>query len=87
MQASVPVSSRRLPTSAAVDIRTPEGADILRDLLRAADVFVEGLRPGVVTPAGFDEASPRALNSRLVFASITGSVKMARSRHRQPTTT
>jgi formyl-CoA transferase len=56
----------------AVDIRTPEGADILRDLLRGADVFVEGLRPGVVAKAGFDEASLRALNSRLVFASITG---------------
>ena len=56
----------------AVDIRTPEGADILRDLLRAADVFVEGLRPGVVARGGFDEASLRALNSRLVFASITG---------------
>jgi CoA:oxalate CoA-transferase len=56
----------------AVDIRTPEGADILRDLLRSADVFVEGLRPGVVARAGFDEGSLRALNSRLVFASITG---------------
>jgi crotonobetainyl-CoA:carnitine CoA-transferase CaiB-like acyl-CoA transferase len=56
----------------AVDVRTPEGAEMLRDLLRGADVFVEGLRPGVVARAGFDEASLRALNSRLVFASITG---------------
>jgi crotonobetainyl-CoA:carnitine CoA-transferase CaiB-like acyl-CoA transferase len=56
----------------AVDIRTPEGAEILRDLLSSADVFVEGLRPGVVARAGFDEASLRALNPRLVFASITG---------------
>jgi crotonobetainyl-CoA:carnitine CoA-transferase CaiB-like acyl-CoA transferase len=56
----------------AADIRTAEGAQILRDLLRGADVFVEGLRPGVVTGAGFDEASLRAFNPRLVFASITG---------------
>ncbi len=56
----------------AVDVRTPEGAEILRDLLRGADVFVEGLRPGVVARAGFDEALLRALNPRLVFASITG---------------
>jgi crotonobetainyl-CoA:carnitine CoA-transferase CaiB-like acyl-CoA transferase len=56
----------------AVDIRTPEGAEVLRDLIRGADVFVEGLRPGVVARAGFDEASLRALNPRLVFASITG---------------
>jgi crotonobetainyl-CoA:carnitine CoA-transferase CaiB-like acyl-CoA transferase len=56
----------------AVDIRTAEGAQILRDLLRGADVFVEGLRPGVVARAGFDEARLRALNPRLIFASITG---------------
>jgi crotonobetainyl-CoA:carnitine CoA-transferase CaiB-like acyl-CoA transferase len=56
----------------AADIRTAEGAQILRDLLRGADVFVEGLRPGVVAGAGFDEASLQALNPRLVFASITG---------------
>jgi crotonobetainyl-CoA:carnitine CoA-transferase CaiB-like acyl-CoA transferase len=56
----------------AVDIRSPEGAEILRNLIRGADVFVEGLRPGVVGRAGFDEASLRALNPRLVFASITG---------------
>ena len=56
----------------AVDVRTPEGAEILRDLLRGADVFVEGLRPGVVARAGFDEGSLRTLNPRLVFASITG---------------
>ncbi|HEV2335550.1 MAG TPA: CoA transferase [Stellaceae bacterium] len=56
----------------AVDIRIPEGADILRNLLRGADVFVEGLRAGVLARAGFEEVSLRALNPRLVFASITG---------------
>jgi crotonobetainyl-CoA:carnitine CoA-transferase CaiB-like acyl-CoA transferase len=56
----------------AADIRTPDGADILRALLRRADVFVEGLRPGVVSRAGFDEASVRALNPRLIFVSISG---------------
>jgi len=56
----------------AADFRTPEGADILRALLRRADVFVEGLRPGVVARAGFDEESVRALNPRLVFASVSG---------------
>ena len=43
----------------AVDIRTPDGAEILRDLLLGAGVFVEGMRPGVVARAGFDEASLR----------------------------
>ena len=56
----------------AVDIRASEGADILRDLILDAEVFVEGLRPGVVARAGFDETARRTLNPRLVFASITG---------------
>ena len=56
----------------AADIRTPDGADILRALLRRADVFVEGLRPGVVARAGFDDASIYALNPRLVFVSLSG---------------
>ena len=56
----------------AADIRTPEGADILRALLSRADVFVEGLRPGVVARAGFDDASIYALNPRLVFVSLSG---------------
>ena len=56
----------------AIDIKKPEGAEILRRLLRNADVFVEGLRPGAVARAGFDEASLRALNPRLVFASLSG---------------
>ncbi|WP_158929074.1 CaiB/BaiF CoA-transferase family protein [Acidisphaera sp. S103] len=56
----------------AVDIRTPQGSAILRDLLRTADVFVENLTPGTISRLGFDEDSLRALNPRLVFVSISG---------------
>jgi crotonobetainyl-CoA:carnitine CoA-transferase CaiB-like acyl-CoA transferase len=56
----------------AVDIRTPQGSAILRDLLRTADVFVENLTPGTIARLGFDEAALRALNPSLVFVSISG---------------
>ena len=56
----------------AVDIRTPAGAAILCDLVRTADVFLENLTPGTVAGFGFDEDALRALNPRLVFASISG---------------
>ena len=56
----------------AVDIRARQGADILRDLLRTADVFVENLTPGTISRLGFDEDALRALNPRLVFVSISG---------------
>lgn len=55
-----------------LDIRTPTGAAILRDLLRTADVFVENLAPGTLSRLGFDEDTLRALNPRLVFVSISG---------------
>ncbi len=56
----------------AVDIRAPEGATILRDLLRTADVFVENMTPGTIARLGFDEPVLRALNPRLVFVSVSG---------------
>ncbi|WP_428534428.1 CaiB/BaiF CoA transferase family protein [Rhodopila sp.] len=55
-----------------LDIRTPAGAAVLRDLLRGADVFVENLTPGTLARLGFDQQALQALNPRLVFASISG---------------
>jgi crotonobetainyl-CoA:carnitine CoA-transferase CaiB-like acyl-CoA transferase len=56
----------------AVDIRAPEGVEIVRALARDCDVFVENLTPGVAERAGLGEAAFRALNPRLIYASITG---------------
>ena len=55
-----------------LDIRTPAGAAILRDLLRGSDVFVENLTPGTLSRPGFDQHALQMLNPRLVFASISG---------------
>ncbi len=56
----------------ALDIATPEGADIVRKLLEDADVFLTNLRPGSLTRAGLDWDALHALNPRLVYASVTG---------------
>ena len=37
-----------------VDIKTPEGHDIVADLIRKADVLVENYAPGVIGRMGFD---------------------------------
>ncbi|NML48455.1 CoA transferase [Ramlibacter sp. G-1-2-2] len=58
--------------SAALDIRTPEGAAAVRELARTADVFIENFRPGVVARYGLDEASIRAINPSIVYCSISG---------------
>ena len=58
--------------SLALDIRTPEGADIVRALVRSADVFIENFRPGVVARHGLDYESIKAIRPDIVYCSISG---------------
>ena len=55
-----------------IDLKAPGGPAVLRRLASAADVFVENYRPGVLARLGLDGASLRALNPRLIHASISG---------------
>lgn len=58
--------------SLALDIRTPEGANIVRELVRTADVFIENFRPGVMARHGLDYEKVRAIKSDIVYCSISG---------------
>ncbi|RZL88034.1 MAG: CoA transferase [Variovorax sp.] len=58
--------------SFAADIRTPEGAELVRSLARTADVFIENFRPGVVAKYGLDHASIQAVKPDIVYCSISG---------------
>ncbi|MBC9176684.1 CaiB/BaiF CoA transferase family protein [Pseudoroseomonas ludipueritiae] len=58
--------------SVVLDLRAPEGREVLAGLLEQADVLVENFRPGVLAEMGFDDARLQALNPRLVVASING---------------
>ncbi|WP_323029067.1 CoA transferase [Castellaniella defragrans] len=58
--------------SLALDIRTREGAELLRGLAAGADVFIENFRPGVVARYGLDHASIRAVRPDIVYCSISG---------------
>jgi alpha-methylacyl-CoA racemase len=55
-----------------LDLKSPAGRTALHTLVKTADVFVEGFRPGVAARlgAGYDELS--ALNPRLVYCALTG---------------
>jgi crotonobetainyl-CoA:carnitine CoA-transferase CaiB-like acyl-CoA transferase len=65
------VQQNRGKRSVCVDFTRPEGADVVRDLVRAADVMVENAGPGVLEKRGLDYESLRAVNPRLVMASIS----------------
>jgi formyl-CoA transferase len=58
--------------SLTLNLKTPEGIDILRRLAARADVLVENYRPDVKHRLGIDYENLRALNPRIVYASISG---------------
>jgi alpha-methylacyl-CoA racemase len=57
---------------AAVDLKSPEGRDVLLRLVEGADVLIEGLRPGVTERLGVGPDECLARNPRLVYARMTG---------------
>ena len=58
--------------SLRLDLKRPEGADVLRRLLGRADVLVENHRVGGFAALGFDDATLESLNPRLVHLAISG---------------
>jgi alpha-methylacyl-CoA racemase len=58
--------------SVAVDLKHPDGAAAVLRLAAAADVFVEGFRPGVTERLGIGPAECLARNPRLIYARMTG---------------
>lgn len=55
-----------------VDLRRPEGVDLVLDLADRADVLVEGFRPGVAERFGLGPDVVRGRNPRLVYGRMTG---------------
>jgi crotonobetainyl-CoA:carnitine CoA-transferase CaiB-like acyl-CoA transferase len=58
--------------SLAVDLQTPEGQAIVREMAAKADMFVNGFRSGVAERMGLDHATLSALNPRLVYVHAAG---------------
>ena len=63
---------QRNKRSITLNLKSPEGVDILKRLVRDADVLVENYRPDVKFRLGIDYASLQPINPRLVYASISG---------------
>jgi crotonobetainyl-CoA:carnitine CoA-transferase CaiB-like acyl-CoA transferase len=58
--------------SAALNLKDPRGREAFIGLAKAADVIVEGFRPGVVGALGIGYDAIAAVNPRIVYASISG---------------
>ncbi len=66
------LSTNRGKRSIAIDIATPEGVALVRQLAAEADVLLENYKVGQLAKYGLDYASLSALNPRLVYCSVTG---------------
>ncbi|MCV6585731.1 MAG: CoA transferase [Marinibacterium sp.] len=66
------MSANRNKRSVAVDIATPEGQQIIRDLAAQADLFIENFKPGGLAKYGLDYDSLSQINPALVYCSISG---------------
>src|SRR5438552_2039862 len=58
--------------SMTLDLKKPEGVEILKKLVAHADVLVENYRPDVKHRLGIDYETLRTINPRLVYGSISG---------------
>lgn len=66
------ISIQRGKRSIVLDLKNPQGKQVLRDLLRDADVLIENNRPGVMERLGFGWDAVHAINPRVVMVRISG---------------
>ena len=62
----------RTKESLTLDLKRPEGAEVLRRLLSGADVLIHNLAPGAMTRLGFASNALHAQHPRLVVCEISG---------------
>lgn len=55
-----------------LDLKRPEGLQVMHRLVKTADVLIENFRPGVAARLGIDYPSLAEINPRLVYCSISG---------------
>jgi crotonobetainyl-CoA:carnitine CoA-transferase CaiB-like acyl-CoA transferase len=65
-------SINRSKKSITLNLKIPTAREILFRLVKDADVFTEGFRPGVVKRLGIDYGKLREINPRLIYCSISG---------------
>ncbi len=63
---------RRGKRSIVIDLKTPKGASVAKQLAAWADVLIEGNRPGVMERLGLGPAPLMAANPALIYARMTG---------------
>lgn len=58
--------------SLAIDLKAPEGQEIIKKLIGTADVISENFRPGVMDKLGFGYDAAKAIKPDIVYAAASG---------------
>jgi len=66
------IALNRSKQSIALNLKSPDGVRVARDLARQSDIVLENFRPGVMDRLGIGYETLRADNPRLIYGSITG---------------
>lgn len=66
------LSTNRGKHSLTVDVSHAEGAQIVKDLVKNADFFIENFKVGGLAKLGLDYASLKEINPQIIYLSITG---------------
>lgn len=63
--------NNRNKRSFAVDLKKPEGQQLVRNLISKADVFIQNFRPTVADKLGLGYEALKAINPRIIYASAS----------------
>ncbi len=66
------LARNRNKRSLGVDLRQPDGQEIIRRLTALSDVLIHNFRPGVMARLGLDAVRLRPLNPSLIYCSLSG---------------
>lgn len=66
------LSEARNKKSVTLDLRSPEGAALFRDLAARSDVVIENFRPGTLEKWGLGWQALQAVNPRLIMLRVSG---------------
>ncbi|HRQ38989.1 MAG TPA: CoA transferase [Chloroflexota bacterium] len=66
------LAANRNKRSLTLNLKTPQGLEILRELIRQGDVLVENFRTGTLAKWGLDYETLQQLRPSLIYCTITG---------------
>jgi hypothetical protein len=58
--------------SVTLDLRKPEGQEVLKELVKVSDVLIENFTPGIMDRWGIGYDVLKEINPRLIYAAISG---------------